>query len=310
MTRRRRAWQRLQDLVTVGHWPARLAHALGGQRPVMVRHERFDLPVAEPDRPALTIAFASDFHAGPCTHPRVLDSACRSLAALEAPVLLLGGDFVCVSSRDIKELAPRLADVPAPLGKFAVLGNHDYTAGAAPVVAALEAAGIRVLINENVRLPAPFENVWIAGLDDPISGHPDLERAFEGASGRRIVLMHAPSGLEVLGEVRFELALCGHTHGGQVALPGPRPLYVPEAAAFRRFDQGRFELDGGRTLFVTRGVGYSTAPIRTWCPSEVVAAQLEFVAPEAGAAEHHAGRIAHPARPRLRRAAPGSFQGS
>jgi len=276
VTARRRRWQRVQELLTVGHWPARLAHLLGAQRPVGISRERFELrPVGTPR--SLPVAFASDFHAGPCTHPLVLDSACRALAALEAPLLLLAGDFVCVSSRDIRELAPRLADIPAPLGKFAVLGNHDYWAGAAPVANALEAAGVRVLLNESVRLAPPYDEVWICGLDDPISGHPNPEAALEGASGQRIVLMHAPSGLGLLGGRRFELALCGHTHGGQLALPGGAPLFVPEGPDYRRFAQGRFQLDRERFLFVTRGVGYSTVPVRSFCPSEVVALELDCI---------------------------------
>jgi hypothetical protein len=229
-----------------------------------------------PSTASLRVAFASDFHAGPFTHPRVLDSACRELADLGAPVLLLGGDFVCLSSCDITGLATRLAEVPAPLGKYAVLGNHDYWAGALPVVRALDAAGVRVLINESVALAAPFAHVWICGLDDPIAGQPQSDRMFEHASGRRVVLMHAPSGLAGLGTARFDLALCGHTHGGQVVLPGPRVLYVPEAPEFRRYTEGRFALDRGHALFVTRGVGYSTAPLRTYCPSEVVALELAF----------------------------------
>jgi len=294
VTARRRDWQRMQELLTLGHWPARLAHLLGGQGPVGVSRERFELSAPGEQR-RLPVAFASDFHAGPCTHPRVLDSACRALAALEAPLLLLAGDFVCVSSRDIRELAPRLADIPAPLGKFAVLGNHDYWAGAAPVADALEAAGVRVLLNESVRLPAPYDQVWICGLDDPISGHPDPGAALDGAGGKRIVLMHAPSGLGLLGERPFELALCGHTHGGQLALPGSTPLFVPEGPEYRRFAQGRFQLERGRSLFVTRGVGYSTVPIRTFCPSEVVALQLDFVtSPTAVRAQAPAWRASHP----------------
>lgn len=291
VTARRRVWQHLQELLTLGHWPARITHLLGGQGDVGVSWERFELPASPAAPPALEIAFASDFHAGPCTHPRVLDSACRALAALEAPVLLLGGDFVCVSSRDIRELAPRLADIPAPLGKFAVLGNHDYWAGAGPVAQALEAAGVRVLINENVRLAEPYDNLWICGMDDPISGHPDPDAALEGATGKRLVLMHAPSGLGVLGAARFDLAVCGHTHGGQIALPGSIPLFVPEGPEYRRFAQGRFQLDRERSLFVTRGVGYSTAPLRTYCPSEVVGLQLGF-----GAALGPAQRSIHPFR--------------
>ena len=264
----------MQEVLTAGHWPARVAHALGAQGDVRITRQHFS--VEGVSAPALRIAFAADFHAGPCTHPRVLASACTELARLGAPVLLLGGDFVCVSSRDIRELAPRLADIPAPMGKFAVLGNHDYWAGARAVVRALEGAGIRVLINESVRLPAPWDGTWICGMDDPIAGRPEPEHTFTGAGGRRVVLMHAPSGLGAIGNERFDLALCGHTHGGQIALPGPRPLFIPDAAEFRRFAYGRYRLADGRRLFVTRGVGYSTAPIRTFCRSEVVGAELEF----------------------------------
>jgi uncharacterized protein len=274
MTRPRRTWQRMQEVLTAGHWPARVAHALGAQGEVRLTRQHFR--VEGVSAPALSIGFAADFHAGPCTHPRVLESACTELARLEAPVLLLGGDFVCLSSRDIGQLAPRLAAIPAPLGKFAVLGNHDYWAGPRPVVRALEAAGIRVLINESVRLPAPWNDIWICGLDDPIAGRPEPEQLFAGAGDRRVVLMHAPSGLGAIGDQRFDLALCGHTHGGQVALPGSRPLFIPDLREFRRFAYGRFGLAGGRELFVTRGVGYSTAPIRTFCRSEVVGAELAF----------------------------------
>jgi predicted MPP superfamily phosphohydrolase len=94
-----------------------------------------------------------------------------------------------------------------------------------------------------------------------------------------VVLMHAPSGLRELADERFDLALCGHTHGGQVAMPGRRPVWVPESPQFRRFVSGRFKLDMGRRMYVSRGVGYSTAPVRSFCPSEVVGVELRFLAP-------------------------------
>ncbi|HTL06583.1 MAG TPA: metallophosphoesterase [Gemmatimonadales bacterium] len=312
ITRGRRVWQEVQRCVTVGHWPARLARLGGGQREVGISREVLEVP--GPSAAALRIAFASDFHAGPCTHPRVLDSACEQLAALKAPVLLLGGDFVCIAARDIRELAPRLADIPAPLGKFAVLGNHDYWAGAGAVTRALEAAGIRVLVNESVRLAAPFDRVWVCGLDDPIVGHPRAAPMLDPAVGRRVVLMHAPSGLGTLGRARFDLALCGHTHGGQVALPGRRALLIPESPPFRRYVAGRFALDPQRTLFVTRGVGYSTAPLRTFCPSEVVGFELAFGAPAGGSARAQPASPPHPRRraldPRYAATFPDPYRGS
>ena len=94
---------------------------------------------------------------------------------------------------------------------------------------ALTTAGMDVLINRNVRLPPPFDRVWICGLDDHPGGTPNADAALASAAGVRVVLMHSPSNLLDLGRRRFDLALCGHTHGGQIALPGGIPLVVPKA---------------------------------------------------------------------------------
>ena len=192
--------------------------------------------------PPLRIGYASDFHAGPSTDPNILRAACTELAAAAPDVLLLGGDFVTHLPAEIDWLAPALGAVPAPFGRFAVLGNHDWWSDTAHIVRRLEAAGISVLTNRSARLAPPFEQVWICGLDDHWYGEPDAAAALKGADGVRIVLMHAPSGLMDLGEERFDLALCGHTHGGQVALPGGIPLVVPHGPLSRRYARGRFDL--------------------------------------------------------------------
>ncbi|MBC7977333.1 MAG: metallophosphoesterase, partial [Myxococcales bacterium] len=101
--------------------------------------------------PPLRIAFASDLHAGPTTHPTVLDDGFAALAAAEADVILLGGDYVFLTADRISEIARRLAQLPRPrLGIFAVMGNHDLWADDAAIAAALSQAGARVLVNERV----------------------------------------------------------------------------------------------------------------------------------------------------------------
>lgn len=220
----------------------------------------------------LRIAFASDFHAGSTTHPRLLAAACRRLAELEPDVVLLGGDFVSVRASYIRRLAPLIAEVPARFGKFGVLGNHDLRANSRVVVSALERAGVHMLHNEHVPLPAPYHELSLCGIDDPTRGQPQAGRAMDGAEGTRIVLMHSPEGLTHIGQRDFGLALCGHTHGGQVVLPSGRPIHVPPGALNRRYHSGRFELDeadGGRTLIVSNGVGCSTIPVRLFAAPEV-----------------------------------------
>jgi uncharacterized protein len=121
-----------------------------------------------------------------------------------------------------------------------------------------------------VRLPAPFEDVSIIGLDDPIVGEPDANLIGQ-ADGVRIMLMHAPDGLLSVGTHHFDLAVCGHTHGGQIVLPGGLIPYLPHGELSREYPVGRFQLGprSDRTLIVSRGVGCSTLPIRLGCSPEV-----------------------------------------
>src|SRR5690606_16554741 len=194
--------------------------------------------------------------------------------SLAPDALLLGGDFVCLRARHVDELAERLSGIEAPLGRYAVLGNHDLWTDYHHIERRLEAAGIELLTNRNARLPAPFDHVWLCGLDDHSHGSPDGVAALRGADGVRVVLMHAPSGLLDLDGARFDLALCGHTHGGQIALPGGRPIVVPEGALSRRFARGVHRLEVGGTIVVSRGVGCSTVPWRAHAHPDVVLCTL------------------------------------
>jgi predicted MPP superfamily phosphohydrolase len=192
------------------------------------------------------------------------------LTGIAADVLLLGGDFISLRADNARDLAKRLMAIPAPLGRYAVLGNHDHWSDGPAVAAHLEAAGITMLTNRNVRLPDPFNNVSICGLDDHTTGEPDAATAFAGSEAVRIVLMHAPSNLLDIGDRRFAVALCGHTHGGQIALPNGRPLKVAHGPLSRRYNAGRFTLDDGRIVLVSRGIGCSTVPLRTNAPAAVM----------------------------------------
>jgi uncharacterized protein len=185
--------------------------------------------------------------------------------------VLFGGDFVTVRASSIIRLAPLLAAIPAPLGKLAVLGNHDLRAHRATVLGALSDAGVRVLDNEPLRLPAPFDDVTICGVSDVLRGNPRPDLAIDGTTGTRIVLMHSPEALRAIGDRAFDLALCGHTHGGQIALPWGTPVVMSGGDLNRQYASGLFTLQGeqARRLLVTNGVGCSTAPVRLFAPPEV-----------------------------------------
>lgn len=273
-TWRWRAQEVLLRLACAGGWPATLAHALHLQGRVRCVPHTFRLRGRRASAPPLRVAFASDFHAGPTTHPSLLAAACAELARARPDVLLLGGDFVSLHAGYVDPLVDALATIPAPLGRFAVMGNHDLVADDAYIARRLEAIGIEVLVNRSVRLAPPHDDLWICGLDDPTRGDADGEATLAGAEGTRLVLMHSPDGLLALAGQAFDLAFCGHTHGGQVALPGGRALVVPEGLLSRRFLHGLFRvptpLDApDARLLVSRGVGCSGVPVRLFAPPEV-----------------------------------------
>ncbi|MBA3539449.1 MAG: metallophosphoesterase [Deltaproteobacteria bacterium] len=237
-----------------GHWPARLVHAIGMQRRIQVRRHRIATPRWPTTTRPLRIAFASDLHAGPTTHPSLFDEAIDALVAAEPDLVLLGGDYVFLFAEYITAIEERLGRLRPPLGIYGVMGNHDLWADDAAITRALGRAGARILINERVVLPPPFAHVTLAGLDDPWTGiHPQLP-IFTPDDGVRILLVHAPEAMLYAADEPFELAVCGHTHGGHVALPGGIPILVPGPLS-RRFAHGRYALANGGTLLVSRGVG-------------------------------------------------------
>ena len=265
-------WRRGLDLFGTAAfgsgWGARAARALGLQGRLSVVEHAFELPGLRPGS-ALRLAFASDFHAGPLTHPQLFQALAGVLAGFEPDLLLLGGDYVSLDEDHIGELLEPLSRLRPRLGCFAVLGNHDLWLDDALVVRRLGEAGVDVLVNEERRLETPVGAIRLYGMDEPDTGDPKPPRWSAGASPG-IVLMHSPLGLESLRGQEFDLALCGHTHGGQIALPGGVPLVLPPGSGKRRYARGEFRLPGrGSRMIVSRGVGMSELPVRLFAPSEV-----------------------------------------
>ncbi|WP_104657454.1 metallophosphoesterase [Ralstonia insidiosa] len=265
----RRAGETAEALFYANGWAARTAHALGLQGRLHIDRRDVTVPLSAPPAEPLRVAFASDFHAGPLTDPRLLDAMQQAIAAFAPHVILLGGDFVSLHHRHVTGLAARLRELPAPAGKFGVFGNHDLWVDDTFIRLQLEAADVRMLVNEAVRLPPPYDELYVCGLDEPGVGQPDPARTFSGAGARRLLLMHSPLGLRHVRAYPFDLAFCGHTHGGQIARPDGRPIVLPSGSGDRRFASGYFELAEGGRLVTSRGIGMSDLPIRLFSPSEV-----------------------------------------
>jgi predicted MPP superfamily phosphohydrolase len=262
----------LQSLVFAGRWPARVLDRVpAATRVQLIEHE---LHLSDGDASAgaelapLRLAFISDLHIGPLTPPKLLDNAFQLLAQLAPDVLVLGGDYVFldVNQSMARELEERVAAVPART-KLAVLGNHDLWTHHDLIERALERAGCRVLINDAQRLPPPHDRFAIVGIDEPWTGRADGGRAFAASDAPiKIAVSHAPEGLPFVEGRGAKLLLCGHTHGGQIALPrGPVVVHGPLG---RRWPSGLHHL-AGMDLFVSRGIGLVDVPLRAYAPSDV-----------------------------------------
>jgi predicted MPP superfamily phosphohydrolase len=251
-------------------WVAKWSYRCGLHGKLRVTTHEIRLPQGKRLPRPLVLAFASDFHAGPTTHPAAFASLATELVELRPDVMLLGGDYVTGEAKNIHALSEVLAGVEPPLGKYAVLGNHDLWTDDDHIKQHLADAGVAVLVNSNRTLPPPFDSVSICGIDDPWTGSADVPLAFAGAGQIRIFLTHSPDGLLLLGQEHFDIGFAGHTHGGQVALPSGTPILTAGGPLARTYGRGRFEIAGNGTLIVSRGVGCSNLPIRLNADPELI----------------------------------------
>jgi hypothetical protein len=268
---RKRAVDVALGLLYAGGWPAMITQAIGLQGNLQISEHVFRVRRKRPDAPDLRIAFASDFHAGPTLHSKLLADVFAAIADADADLLLLGGDFVSFHARYVERVVDGLARLRPPLGKLAVLGNHDLLADDVHIARRLAEAGVTTLVNANVRLAAPHDDVWVCGLDDWDEGSPDAQQAFRGADGTRIVIAHQPDGLLAIGDLSFDIAFFGHVHGGQFLLRNREPAIRHRGPVSKMYMHGGVFHVGATDapVLVSRGIGTSTLPARRHADPQV-----------------------------------------
>jgi uncharacterized protein len=213
----------------------------------------------------------SDIHVRTGVKPRRLEIAVEMLNALKPDLVVLTGDYVCMSPRPLPGLTAALKALKAPA--YATLGNHDHWSGARKVRAALAAAGIDVLTNEHRVVKARGGTMHLVGVDDSVTKHHDPEAAFSNVpeDATRIVLSHDPKSADFLHRWNPALILSGHTHGGQVFFERFTPYMAAKVGI--KYLSGFFEINGS-VLYVNRGLGASL-PLRFRAPVEVACLTLQ-----------------------------------
>jgi len=225
-------------------------------------------------RAPLRVAFLTDLHHGEFVRTASVRAWVDATLAETPGLVALGGDLVdqTPGTDPDAELFAELARLRAPLGVWAVPGNHDHGRyrGIARYVARLRDAGVETLVNRGV---AVRDDLFLAGIDDLRNGRPDLGAALRDRpeGGATLLLSHNPDVLPTV-PVDVGLTLCGHTHGGQVVLPGVGAL-VTSSRYGDRFLAGWVE--GPARGYVSRGLGVTSLPLRVNCPAELTILDLQ-----------------------------------
>ncbi len=235
---------------------------------LVVEQLQIPLKKLKPALEGFRIVQLSDFHLHPYTQIDFVQQAVNTANALKPDLIVLTGDYVLKGAESIFELAPVLASLDAKYGLFTILGNHDLWTDVTTIRIGLKEARLPLLYNEGLTLDVGGESLYLAGLDDGWSGHPDLKAALNKrpADIPTILLAHEPDLADVYSlDGRVSLQLSGHSHGGQVRIPGLGAPILPSLG--RKYDQGLYTVNN-MWLYTNRGLGL-IAPIRINCPPEI-----------------------------------------
>lgn len=181
---------------------------------------------------------------------------------------MLTGDLVS-DKPNVEAVEKFVAGLTPKLGTYFTLGNWEHWRPSSLVEKLTKRQSVHFLLNQSVKIA---DEIQIVGLDDE-AGEPDELRAFSAVdqSLPTLLLFHSPITFELL-KSRFEIALAGHTHGGQIRFPFLGPLWLPNGS--HSFVSGFYE-KAGQKMYVSRGIGTSILPIRFNCRPEI--AVFDFV---------------------------------
>jgi predicted MPP superfamily phosphohydrolase len=257
-----------------------LATAIGtltGAGTYGVAYERHRIGVTEATLPVsgfppafdgLRIGFLTDIHYSTLVSADDIVRAVSLVNEAQPDVIVLGGDYVTFGDRAfVGPVAELLAPLTAPYGVFAILGNHDDDRD---MPAALARKHIQVLRDARTRLEVRGERIDVAGVRFWTRRPSDIARVLRRSEDPVLLLAHDPRRLTEAAALNVPAVLSGHTHGGQVVLPGVGALAgrrFPVLAGLARQDD--------TSIFVSRGIGTVYVPVRINCPPEVAVVTLK-----------------------------------
>ena len=244
--------------------------------PSSIRLARYDVTLDAPDLKGLKIAVISDLHGGaPFIDTAKIDRVVAMTNTAHPDLVLLTGDYVIQNvlggrRMPIATIVAHLKPLSAPLGVYAVLGNHDRWDDAPTITRAFEQGGIPVLENSPVQFRRGGGVITLIGVGDHYSGYSNVAQALAGVpvEAQALCFTHSPDVFPELPRT-CALTIAGHTHGGQVWLPILGRIAVAHQSLYgQRYAIGVIR-ENGKTLFVSPGIGTSALPVRFMVPPEI-----------------------------------------
>lgn len=223
----------------------------------------------------LRLAHITDLHFGWFVGAAEARAAVEAVLALRPDLVAITGDLVSrLTEVEARIINDELSRLTAPLGVYVILGNHDHWTNAEGVAELIAGAGLTLLRNASAVIEQDGQALYVAGVDDVWERKADLSLALDGVprDGRAILLAHEPDFAdEAAKDRRVAVQLSGHSHGGQVRLPGRGAIRLPRLG--RKYAYGLFTV-GTMALYVNRGIGVAFPPIRLNCRPEVTLLEL------------------------------------
>jgi uncharacterized protein len=252
------------------------AGALIGTATYGFAYERHALGVTRADVPVtglpdalsgLTIGLITDIHRGRWVSDDDVQQAVALVAGAKPDLVVLGGDYVTWGERAyVKPAAESLRGLTAPHGVYAILGNHDDDHD---MPAALTARGFTVLRDARTSISINNETLNLVGIRYWTRRLTDVAAPAKMPRGTTLLLAHDPRRLQEAAALNIPLVLSGHTHGGQVVLPGIGAVAAQKFPVVQGIGRR-----GNSTVFVSRGLGTVYVPLRVNCPPEVAILKL------------------------------------
>ncbi|MFC0878585.1 metallophosphoesterase [Saccharicrinis sp. FJH2] len=223
------------------------------------------------------LVFISDVHLGPYISEKRIQKVVNRINALQPDIILLGGDYIDIRAKYVMPVFNALQNLKAPMGKYGVLGNHEFIEDPQQVIRKFRESKLNLCHNNSFWITEGKDSIKIGGVGDLWESDQKIENTINDVrdSDFCILLSHNPDYIEELKTNKIDLMLSGHTHGGQVTFFGLWAPLIPSDYG-QKYRYGLKQIKHTQ-LYVTSGVGVVGVPFRFFCRPEIVEITLKTI---------------------------------